>query len=92
MKFPALALALLLVSAGVRAQAPAKPPEAAGPKTKTQQLNDEKEELKAQYELILQKQKNKIVEMEADYNRLDLENKFAAEKVRISVKVATRFG
>lgn len=54
-----------------------KAAEAAAPKTKTQLLNEEKDELRAQYELTLQRAK--IAKLEADYNNLVLENKFSGE-------------
>ncbi|HNW45351.1 MAG TPA: ATP-dependent Clp protease proteolytic subunit [Elusimicrobiales bacterium] len=78
-----------MFSAAVSAQEPAAPvkateaataakaPEAAV-KTKAQQLNEAKDEIRAQYELDLQKAK--IAKLEADYNNLALENKFAGEK------------
>ncbi|MEW5906232.1 MAG: ATP-dependent Clp protease proteolytic subunit [Elusimicrobiota bacterium] len=72
-------LALALCAAPAFAQQ-AKPAEADKVKTKTQQLNDERDELKAQYELLMQRQKNKIAEMEADINRLSTENKLEAER------------
>jgi ATP-dependent Clp protease protease subunit len=72
-------LALALCAAPAFAQQ-AKPAEADKVKTKTQQLNDERDELKAQYELLMQRQKNKIAEMEADINRLSTENKLESER------------
>ncbi len=66
------------------AQQPAKPAESASAaqkdKTRTQLLNDEKDELKAQYDLMLQKQRNKLAEVEAEYNRLNTENRLSSEK------------
>jgi ATP-dependent Clp protease protease subunit len=50
------------------------------PKTRTQQLNEERDELKAEYELLLQRQKNKIADMEAELGRLSAENKLEAER------------
>ena len=76
-----------IFTATLSAQTPAPPtapkaPEAAAPKTKAQLINDEKDEFKAQYDLVLQKRKNEVVNMEADYTRLVLENKFYAEKAQ----------
>lgn len=71
------ALALILCAAPAFAQA--KPAEDK-PRTKTQQLNEERDELKAQYELLMQQQKNKISDMEAELGRLSAENKLEAER------------
>lgn len=49
-------------------------------KKKLQQVNSEKEELKAQYELDAQKQKAKTSELEAELTRASTENKLAEEK------------
>ncbi len=49
-------------------------------KKKLQQVNSEKEELKAQYELDAQKQKAKTSELEAELIRASTENKLADEK------------
>jgi len=51
-------------------------------KKKLQQLNDEKEALRVQYELFTQKQKLKNSEFETELDRLAGENKFSAEKHR----------
>ncbi|HBE88741.1 MAG TPA: peptidase S14 [Elusimicrobia bacterium] len=72
------ALALVLFAAPAFAQT--KPADNGKPPTKTQQLNEERDELKAQYELLMQKQKNKIADMEAEFNRLSAENKLEAER------------
>lgn len=71
------ALALVLCAAPAFSQA--KPAEEK-PKTKAQQLNDERDELKAEYELLMQRQKNKIADMEAELGRLSAENKLEAER------------
>lgn len=71
------ALALVLCAAPAFSQA--RPAEEK-PRTKAQQLNDERDELKAEYELLMQRQKNKIADMEADLNRLAAENKLEAER------------
>ena len=49
-------------------------------KKKLQQLNNEKEELRAQYELNQQKQKSKVADLEAELYRLSTENKMSIEK------------
>ncbi len=79
MKHLTLLLALTLCAAPSFAQQ-AKPAEADKARTKAQQLNDERDELKAEYELLMQKQKNKIADMEAELNRLSAENKLEAER------------
>ena len=73
-------LGLFAVPLHAQTPAPAKQAEASAPKTKTQLLGEEKDELKAQYELVLQKNKNSTVDQEADYTRLILENKFFSER------------
>ncbi|MDD5209330.1 MAG: ATP-dependent Clp protease proteolytic subunit [Elusimicrobiales bacterium] len=49
-------------------------------KKKLQQVNSDKEELRAQYELDIQKQKAKTAELEAELARTASENKLADEK------------
>ncbi len=44
-----------------------------------EEISKEKDKLKAEYELIIQKEKNKIAEIEAQYNSLALENKLYVE-------------
>jgi len=56
-------------------------------KKKLQQLNDDKEALRAQYELDQQKQKTKVADLEAEYYRLSTENKIASEKNQSAVKL-----
>ncbi|MCX5784494.1 MAG: ATP-dependent Clp protease proteolytic subunit [Elusimicrobia bacterium] len=56
-------------------------------KKKLQQLNDEKEELRAKYELSLQKEKTKIAEMDAELDRLSTENKLSAEQYQSQIKI-----
>lgn len=43
---------------------------------KVLKLEEEKNKLKAEYDLIIQKEKNKIAELEAEYNKLVLENNY----------------
>ena len=56
-------------------------------KKKLQQLSDEKEGLRAQYELDQQRQKAKVVDMEAELYRLSTANKIASEKNQEAVKL-----
>lgn len=63
-----------------------KPNEQDKPKTRAQQINEEKDELKAEYELILQKQKNKLSELEMELNRLSMENKLAIERQQAELR------
>ncbi|OIO01012.1 MAG: hypothetical protein AUJ51_09235 [Elusimicrobia bacterium CG1_02_56_21] len=55
-------------------------------KKKLQQLNFEKEELKAQYELEVQKQKNKTAALEAELSRTFSENKLNEEKRKAEIE------
>jgi len=90
MKYLLLSLVLFAAVPVVRAQAQDKPAEAdaqkSKSKTKFQQLTEEKDELKAQYELVIQEQRTKAAQFEADYNRLTLENKFSGEKQQADLK------
>lgn len=90
MKYLLLSLVLFAAVPVVRAQAQDKPTEAdaqkSKSKTKFQQLTEEKDELKAQYELIIQEQRTKAAQFEAEYNRITLENKFSAEKLQADLK------
>jgi len=54
-------------------------------KKKLQQITAEKEELRAQYELELQKQKAKTTELEGDLARVTSENKLADEKRKAEI-------
>lgn len=54
-------------------------------KKKLQQINAEKEELRAQYELELQKQKSKAAELEAELARTSAENRLAEEKRKLEI-------
>ncbi|MDP2866728.1 MAG: ATP-dependent Clp protease proteolytic subunit [Elusimicrobiota bacterium] len=54
-------------------------------KKKLQQVNADKEELRAQYELELQKQKAKTAELEAELARTASENKLAEEKRKAEI-------
>lgn len=54
-------------------------------KRKLQQVNADKEELKAWYELELQKQKSKAAELEAELARAASENKLAEEKRKAEI-------
>ena len=56
-------------------------------KKKLQQLNDEKEALRAQYELDQQKQKTKVADLDAELYRLSTDNKIASEKNQAAVKL-----
>lgn len=56
-------------------------------KKKLQQLNSEKEELRAQYELDAQKQKSMMAGLEAELYRLTTENKLSAEKKPETIKL-----
>lgn len=61
-------------------------------KKKLQQLSADKEELKAQYELELQKQKAKSAELEAELARTSAENKLAEEKRKLEIsKLETEY-
>lgn len=55
-------------------------------KKKLRQLNDQKEELRAKYELILQEQKLKTAAMETELNSLAAENKLTLEKYQKTIK------
>jgi ATP-dependent Clp protease protease subunit len=48
---------------------------------KIEKMDKEKEALRSEYELIIQKEKTRIADMEATYNTLYLENKLYAEKM-----------
>jgi len=48
---------------------------------KVEKMNKEKEALKAEYELLIQKEQTKAAQLEAQYNTLSLENKLYAEKM-----------
>lgn len=78
-----MAAALCAAPAAVYAQA-AKPAEngaaAAKDAGRTQQLNNERDELKAQYDLLIQKQRAKLADLEAEYNRINMDNRLASEK------------
>ena len=54
---------------------------------KLQQLNSEKEELRAQYELSQQKQKTGISDLEAELYRLSTDNKISTEKNQSGLKL-----
>ena len=73
-----------LCSAAGFAQAADAPVKAAvevsAARAKAQQLNEEKDVFRAEYELVLQKQKTKAAGLEADYNGLVFDNKFIGEK------------
>ncbi|MDO8806395.1 MAG: ATP-dependent Clp protease proteolytic subunit [Elusimicrobiota bacterium] len=90
MKYLLLSLVMSAAVPVVQAQVQDKPAEAdaqkAKPKTKFQQLNDEKDELKAQYDLIIQAQRTKAAQLEAEYNRITMENKFSSEKQQTDLK------
>jgi len=61
-------------------------------KKKLQQLNSDKEELKAQYDLELQKQRAKTAELEAELARTASENKLAEEKRKAEIaKLETEY-
>lgn len=61
-------------------------------KKKLQQLSADKEELRAQYELELQKQKAKSAELEAELARTSAENKLAEEKRKLEIsKLETEY-
>ena len=61
-------------------------------KKKLQQVNADKEELKAQYELDLQRQKTKTAELEAELSRTASENKLAEEKRKVEIsKLETEY-
>ena len=77
-------LAVLILTAPVFAQS--KPADGDKAGSRTQQLNEERDELKAEYELLLQKQKNKIAEMEAEINRLSTESRLASEKQGLELR------
>ncbi len=75
----------LAQGAWAQAQQPAKPADngsaaAVKEKSKAQQFNDERDELKAQYDLLIQKQRAKLAELEAEYNRINMDNRLASEK------------
>ncbi|KAF0124380.1 MAG: Protease subunit of ATP-dependent protease [Elusimicrobia bacterium] len=75
-----LTMLLVLTLCAAPAFSQAKPADNAKPQTKTQQLNEERDELKAQYDLLMQRQKNKLADMEAELGRLSAENKLEAER------------
>lgn len=54
-------------------------------KKKLQQISADKEELRAQYELELQKQKTKTSELEAELARTSAENRLAEEKRKLEI-------
>ena len=56
-------------------------------KKKLQQLNTEKEELKAQYELSQQKQKANVADLEGELYRLSTGNKISTEKNQSGIKL-----
>ena len=56
-------------------------------KKKLQQLYNEKEALRAQYDLNQQKEKDKFADMEAELYRLSNENKISAEKNQAEVRL-----
>lgn len=61
-------------------------------KKKLQQINAEKEELRAQYELELQKQKSKAAELEAELTRASAENRLTEEKRKLEIsKLETEY-
>jgi len=61
-------------------------------KRKLQQINADKEELKAQYELEIQKQKAKTAELEAELARTAAENRLAEEKRKLEIsKLETEY-
>ena len=70
MKYLLLSLVLFAAVPVVGAQAQDKPAEAdaqkSKSKTKFQQLTEEKDELKAQYELVIQAQRTKAAQLEAE--------------------------
>ncbi|HOI41559.1 MAG TPA: ATP-dependent Clp protease proteolytic subunit [Elusimicrobiales bacterium] len=84
MRYLTAFLAVLMLAAPVFAQP--KPADGDKTRTRTQQLNEERDELKAEYELLLQKQKNKIAEMEAEINRLSTESRLASEKQGLELR------